>query len=484
VKNKKISFDWDNTIAMSYMIDSETDSDLPLYRFQEYNQTYIEKIKEYYLQGAELYIVTSRKRSLEQYYPEESVPYHIKLLNLTHIFPSVRVHYTEGDLKAKTLRQLGIDLHHDDSMEEILECQRYGIEVKSSLEAYKDSDIVVKGIITDLHGSILLLKRTDEGTKWDIPGGHIKNIEEERGLKGIADGYEREVAEETGLIVPQSRLIHKYKHTWKDREMDMYILWTDYAVEEPPVDLFVQEFHENSEFIWVQEDDLHIYTANMTEVAMIAIQFYLDNIDNPEIMEGKYLPSQSKSWARMKKKLIGLGNNKSTGGGKGHTRPKMTKGKAAPPDFGVLEEKERKKKVLRSKLSKILGVTEPSRANSAIDDALKKMVSSLSGISQDDLSRKMTQEDKNSLYADTLAKFIKDSKGNPFPQVVIKGKGHGYYYSMSDKKPVLVPRSAEYYLISQKPDKKGCLRVYSHYRFNTGVVLLVPKEEIELVGWN
>jgi len=165
VKNKKISFDWDNTIAMSYMIDSETDSDLPLYRFQEYNQTYIEKIKEYYLQGAELYIVTSRKRSLEQYYPEESVPYHIKLLNLTHIFPSVRVHYTEGDLKAKTLRQLGIELHHDDSMEEILECQRYGIEVKSSLEAYKDSDIVVKGIITDLHGSILLLKRTDEGTK-------------------------------------------------------------------------------------------------------------------------------------------------------------------------------------------------------------------------------------------------------------------------------------------------------------------------------
>ena len=82
----------------------------------------------------------------------------------------------------------------------------------------------------------------------------------------------------------------------------------------------------------------------MTEVAMIAIQFYLDNIDNPEITEGKYLPSQSKSWAKMKKKLIGLGNNRNTGGGKGHTRPKMTKGKAAPPDFGVLEEKSVKKK--------------------------------------------------------------------------------------------------------------------------------------------
>ena len=46
----------------------------------------------------------------------------------------------------------------------------------------------------------------------------------------------------------------------------------------------------------------------------------------------------------MKKKLIGLGKNKHTGGGKGHTRPKMTKGKAAPPDFAVLEEEESKKK--------------------------------------------------------------------------------------------------------------------------------------------
>lgn len=485
MKNRKISFDWDNTIVMSYMVDSSFPSEetgLPIYHFQEYNKSFIDKIKEYYSQGAELYVVTSRKRALEEYYPEESVSYHLELLKLTHIFPSVRVHYTEGDLKAKTLKQLGIDLHHDDSMEEIIECRRYGIEVKSSLETYKDSDIVTKGIITDIHNSILLLKRTDKDTKWDIPGGHIKDIEEGRGLKGIADGYEREVAEETGLIVPQSRLIHKYIHTWKGEDMNMHILWTDYAVEEPPVDLFVQDFQENSEFVWVQEDDLPLYMSNMTEVAVKAIEFYLENIGNPEIMEGKYLPSQSRTWSKMKKKLIGLGNNKDTGGGEGHTRPKMKKGVSAPPDFGVLEEKDRKKKELRSRLLKITKTA--SKISDLHGDALKKMMDSLTTTPELKKPIKHTEEEKHILYAETLASFIKDSMGNPLQQIMIKGSGYGYYYSMSDKLTILVPRRAEYYLISEKPDDKGRLRVYSHYKFVTGIVLLVQKEEIERIGWN
>jgi len=361
---------------------------------------------------------------------------------------------------------LGIELHHDDSMEEILECQRYGIEVISSLNSYKDSNIVTKGIITDLHNSILLLKRTDEGTRWDIPGGHIKNIEAERGLKGIADGYEREVAEETGLIVPQSRLIHKYEHTWKGEDMDMHILWTDYAVEEPPVDLFVQDFQENSEFVWVQEDDLHIYMANMTEVASIAIQFYLDNVNNPEIMEGKYLPSQSQSWAKMKKQLSEV------------TKPKIT---------NITEEREQKKKELRLKLSKIIAnaskAAPKTRRNKRKDNILD-VLSDMESILKSSNGAKTSQEEKNLHYADTLSQFIKDSAGNPFEQVKIKGSGYGYYYSMSDKKPILVPRAGEYYLISEIPDKKGNVRVYSHYKFNTGVVLLVPKEEIERIGWN
>jgi|TARA_R110001583_G_scaffold10061_4_gene46913 ADP-ribose pyrophosphatase YjhB (NUDIX family) len=487
VKSRKISFDWDNTIVMSYMVDSSypsKDTGLPIYQFQEYNEELIRKIKEYHAAGDELYIVTSRKRSLEEYYPEESVAYHIEMLKLSHIFPPARVHYTEGALKAKTLRQLGIVLHHDDSMEEIIECKRYGIDTFNSLSGYKDSDIVTKGIITDLYGSILLLKRTDDGEKWDIPGGHIKEIEQNRDKKGISDGYEREVAEETGLIIPPSRLIRQYVHTWKGKSIDMYILWTDYATEEPSIDLSIQELQENSEFKWVQEEDLVLYTSNMTEVAFRAIQFFRENIGNPMIMEGEYLPSQSRTWAKMKKRLVGLGNNKNTGGGKGHTRPKMKKSKASPPDFSVLEDKERKKKELKSKLSKMMKETDSLGLNSSIEGSLKKMMDSLSGISELKSQKETTKEEKYLQHADTLEKFIKDSNGYALEQVSIKGSGYGYYYSMSDKKIILVPRSGEYYLISVVPDRKGRLRVYSHYKHNTGIVLLIPEGEIETIGWN
>ena len=446
---KKISFDWDNTIAMSYMIDSKSNSELPIYNFQEYNDNIINLIKDYYSQGIELHIVTSRKTSLEEYYPEDSVKYQLKLLNLDHIFPSERVHFTEGKLKAELLKKLGINLHYDDSIEEILNCKRQGIAVKSSLKSYEDTSVVAKGIITDIHGSLLLLKRTDEGTKWDIPGGHIKNIEVERGLKGLSDGYEREVGEETGLIVPKSRLIHKYTHTWKGEDMDMNILMSDFAIEEPYVDLNIQDFQENSEYVWVQEDELDFYMQNMTEVAVIAVQFYLDNMDNVEIMFQDFLPSQSQSWAKMKKQL----------------------------DEAV---RERKKKELKSKLSEI---TKKTRKSSAMDKTFKNIMDSLTSI-YESKNPLLTQEDKNLQQAELLSKFIKDSQDNLLPQVRIKGSGYGYYYSLSDKKTVLIPKNSEYYLISNKKDNLGRLKVYSHYKFMSGAVLLIPEDEIEVIGWN
>ena len=46
----------------------------------------------------------------------------------------------------------------------------------------------------------------------------------------------------------------------------------------------------------------------------------------------------------MMKRLVGMGKNRSFGGGKGHKRPKMSKGKAAPPEFAVLEEENEVKK--------------------------------------------------------------------------------------------------------------------------------------------
>jgi len=75
--------------------------------------------------------------------------------------------------------------------------------------------------------------------------------------------------------------------------------------------------------------------------------------------EGKYLRSQRKYWAKMKRKLVGMGKNKHTGGGKGHTRPSFPKGEPSPAGWSVLEEDneppKRKKIIVKIKKSKNKG---------------------------------------------------------------------------------------------------------------------------------
>ena len=54
-------------------------------------------------------------------------------------------------------------------------------------------------MIFDNHAKLLVLKRGDEGHHWDLPGGHLKEIEVKRGDFGIEEGLEREVLEETTI---------------------------------------------------------------------------------------------------------------------------------------------------------------------------------------------------------------------------------------------------------------------------------------------
>ena len=202
VKNgkKTISFDFDNTVAITY-VEFEKDSD-PEPVFLEYNPKIVSLMKEYIENGDDVYIVTSRYRHLEQEYPDQDVPYHLDKLGLTEYFWPDKVFYMNGGLKHEKLRELGVDLHYDDSMEELLTCRSAGIACKNPLDYYKDANVVGKSIIFDDSDKILILKRGDKGTKWDLPGGHIKEIELQRGQFGLQKGLEREVAEETGIILP------------------------------------------------------------------------------------------------------------------------------------------------------------------------------------------------------------------------------------------------------------------------------------------
>ena len=339
VKNEKktISFDFDNTVAITY-VEFEKDSD-PEPVFLEYNPKIVSLMKEYIENGDDVYIVTSRYRHLEQEYPDQDVPYHLDKLGLTEYFWPDKVFYMNGGLKHEKLRELGVDLHYDDSMEELLTCRSAGIACKNPLDYYKDANVVGKSIIFDDSDKILILKRGDKGTKWDLPGGHIKEIELQRGQFGLQKGLEREVAEETGIILPNEEFYYDFSNTFEDTTNQVHIYLTKMDSIEPDVDLDIQEFRENIDYKWVPIAKMDEYITNGTTL-FVEVMEKLKKDDKKMTNEGKYLASQHKNWRKMKTKLIGTGKNKHKGGGTGHEEPDMGPSK----NVLALDEADNKKK--------------------------------------------------------------------------------------------------------------------------------------------
>jgi ADP-ribose pyrophosphatase YjhB (NUDIX family) len=329
-----VTFDFDNTIAMSYM---DLESENVDYVFQGYNEPVINIIRQHIANGDEVFIVTSRKEDKEGMYPNDTVPVHLKKLGLDSYFLPNRLFYTNGAPKIETLRKLGSKEHWDDDVEELIALKNSEIAFKDPLKFEKDADIVAKCLIFDVDDRILLLKRSDAGEKWDIPGGHVKELEVQRGKWGLHDGLEREVGEETGIILPNERQFYNFDHTHKGRTNKIYTFLSKLNEKTPSVNLNLQDFQENIDFAWVEVAGLEHFMQNMTFVARNAIEKFLSE-EQMINEEGRYLASQRKKWRKEKKRLVGMGKNRNFGGGKGWTRPKMSKGKAAPPAFAVLEE--------------------------------------------------------------------------------------------------------------------------------------------------
>jgi len=343
---KRISFDFDNTIAITY-VDFPKQSD-PKPVFIEYNPKIISLIREYIDNGDEVFIVTSRYRHLEQQYPQQDVPYHLNKLGLTEYFWPDRVFYMDGGLKHEKLTELNIDLHHDDSMEELLACKSAGIPCNNPYDHYKDANVVGKAVIYDGSDKILVLKRGDKGTKWDLPGGHIKKIELKRGQFGLQKGLEREVAEETGIVLPNETFYYDFSNTFNGKTNQIHIYMSRLDEIEPDVDLEVQDFQENIDYKWVPMSKIDPFLDNATSVlreVMQKIQKEGKTMTNEDV----YLAAQHKNWRKMKTKLIGTGKNKHKGGGKGHEETDMGPSKNV---LALDEEKDKKKHKIKVKIVK------------------------------------------------------------------------------------------------------------------------------------
>ncbi len=244
-----------------------------------------------------------------------------------------------GGLKHEKLSELGVDLHYDDSMEEFLACKEAGIPCKNPYDYYKDANVVGKAVIYDDSGKVLVLKRGDEGTKWDLPGGHIKEIELQRGQFGLQKGLEREVAEETGILLPNETFYYDFSNTFRDKTNQIHVYLSRLDEKEPKIDLNVQEFQENIEYHWVILSEIEAYFDSSTSVFREVMTKVLKE-GKTMTNEGKYLASQHKNWRKMKTKLIGTGKNKHKGGGSGHEEADMGPSK----NVLALEDQNPKKK--------------------------------------------------------------------------------------------------------------------------------------------
>jgi ADP-ribose pyrophosphatase YjhB (NUDIX family) len=346
MKTKTVTFDFDNTIAMSHMDLSSGDVE---FIFDEYNDEIIKLIKKSIKNGDDVHIVTSRTKEKEGLFPEDTVKKHLDKLSLSDYFWPDRVHYTNGSLKAEKLKELGSMLHYDDDIEEHV--NNFGtIKTKNPYDFYEDTEFVGKCIIYDSEDRILILRRTDEGEQWDIPGGHLKDIEVKRGDSGCEDGTERELMEETGLILPFIKQIGDQAFTFRGKNSNILFYLSKFDEPEPEVNLTMQDFQENSEYKWVAMDEMSKYAKNGTQVLQKAVEFA--KIHGLLTEEERYQRLVKKKHSKMKKKLIGYGLNKEFGGGEGHTRPKMTRSKSAPPGFGAIgEEKSMKKHKIKIKIT-------------------------------------------------------------------------------------------------------------------------------------
>ena len=339
-----ITFDFDDTIVMSHML---IEDNKPIFIYDGYNDKVIQIIRSHIEKGDDVHIVTARSKEKEELFPEFTVSAFLNKLSLGHYFTPERIHYTEGALKLEILQELGSTLHYDDSLEEI--SNNFGkIQVKNPFDYLKDSSEVGKAIIYDSDDRILILKRTDGDRRWDIPGGHLKKLEVRR-PEGPISGTEREVIEETGLLLPYLQFIGAQTFAWQGKTNKISFFQTKLEQKSPEVNLNMQNFQENDEFKWVMLDEMFKYVKNGTQILGKAVEM----IKNEGLIseEGRFQQSQKRKHSKMKKKLVGLGKNKSFGGGKGHSRPKMARSKGAPAGFGVLEEEsEEESRIIKVKI--------------------------------------------------------------------------------------------------------------------------------------
>ena len=84
-----------------------------------------------------------------------------------------------------------------------------------------------------------------------------------------------------------------------------------------------------------------------------------------------------------------------------------------------------------------------------------------------------------------MASFIKSKRGDCLYTVKIKGKGKGFYWSLSDKAFLWIDKGSDFYWVNKvKKDDRDRLCLFTPHTFGLGVLIMVPEDEIQWIGLN
>jgi len=83
-----------------------------------------------------------------------------------------------------------------------------------------------------------------------------------------------------------------------------------------------------------------------------------------------------------------------------------------------------------------------------------------------------------------LAQLLQKEDGTLLQPVKFKGNGVIFSYSVNENRHIPCPRDGEYYLMPWLDDDKEKCYVYSHHKWQVGVILKVFKDQIEFLGFN
>ncbi len=86
--------------------------------------------------------------------------------------------------------------------------------------------------------------------------------------------------------------------------------------------------------------------------------------------------------------------------------------------------------------------------------------------------------------AESIIELLKSGTSNSLEMVKIHGNREGYYFDLVRKKMILIKSHSEIYFLPLEPDENNNCYLFLPYTFNSGAIILVPLDDVEVLGFN